>query len=62
VTSCRQFATLYHGSAGEAAQALEYNDNGVGLDEMKAALINALLRIDSLERRVQALQEQHPNP
>lgn len=45
-----RFNTLYLGEPGDAADALEDTDADNG--ELRAALINALRRIDQLEKRV----------
>jgi hypothetical protein len=46
-----RFNTLFRGSAEDAANELENNDSGTTQDEQRLALINALRRIEALERR-----------
>lgn len=53
-----RFNTLYLGEPIDAAQELEDNDADNG--DLRAALINALRRIDQLERQVARLQVQVP--
>jgi len=49
-----RFNTLYLGEAADAAAELE--DSDADNDELRAALQNALRRIDQLERQVATLQ------
>lgn len=48
-----RFNALYLGTAEEAAAALVDDDGSV--DELRVALINALLKIDALEKKVTKL-------
>jgi hypothetical protein len=53
-----RFNTLYLGEAADAADELESPDADpeADLDEVRVALINALRRIDKLERQVAQLR------
>ena len=50
------FNELLHGSAKEAADYLHY-ESDVTNEEVRAALTNALNKIDRLERTIEKLQE-----
>ena len=51
------FSVCYHGEAGRAADVLETMDEEASNDMLKAALVNALRRIEWLENALEEIRE-----